>query len=253
MFEGGINLTQLGLEGCFSSFLAETRSSPEITAILKDFTLGDFESCATDLTTTPKTGAGGALTADTDDDALDEISIGTGSVQVRNSALLDVKGISTFSGTLSFYLCGPLASGACDAPTVSRPGNHKNVTANGTYTSDAMTVTSVGRYCWYAEFDSATEGVPDASDGTTESLGPPKSTGECFEVMPVTPGLDTQAVASPVNFGQAVQGQRDARQHGHPARHERAGRRLPDDRRHRRRRRGREDHVHAPERQLCGD
>ena len=37
MFEGGINLTELGLEGCFSTFLAETRSSPEITAVLKDF------------------------------------------------------------------------------------------------------------------------------------------------------------------------------------------------------------------------
>ncbi len=30
--EGGVDLTGLGLEGCFSSFLAETRSSPAIGA-----------------------------------------------------------------------------------------------------------------------------------------------------------------------------------------------------------------------------
>ncbi len=200
-FEGGINLTELGLEGCFSSFLAETRSSPEITAILKDFTLGDFESCDTELTTTPKTGAGGGLTADSDNDALEEISTGTGSVQVKDSAVLDVKGIASFTGTLSFYLCGPIPNGACDENGV--PAGSSTVTTNDTYLSDAMTVTSVGRYCWYAFFDSTTEGVPDASDGTTETLGPPKSTGECFEVTPVTPTLSTTAGPT-VKVGSAV-------------------------------------------------
>ena len=45
MLEGGIDLTDLGLTGCFSSFMAETRSSPQIGAQLKDFVLGTFESC----------------------------------------------------------------------------------------------------------------------------------------------------------------------------------------------------------------
>ena len=49
---------------------------------------------------------------------------------------------------------------------------------------DAATVTSAGRYCWRAEFTSATDGVPDDSDS---------SLGECFIVNPVTPTLATTA------------------------------------------------------------
>ena len=46
-FEGGIDLTAVGLGGsCFSSFLLETRSSAEVSAVLKDFALGNFEQCA---------------------------------------------------------------------------------------------------------------------------------------------------------------------------------------------------------------
>lgn len=46
-FEGGINLTKLvgGEDNCFSSYMAETRSSSSFTASLKDFVLGDFELC----------------------------------------------------------------------------------------------------------------------------------------------------------------------------------------------------------------
>jgi len=46
-FEGGINLTQLlGTTQCFSSFMAESRSSEQFTATLKDFVLGDFPVCS---------------------------------------------------------------------------------------------------------------------------------------------------------------------------------------------------------------
>lgn len=45
-FEGGINLTSiLGGAACFSSFMAETRSSTSVTATLKDFSLGQFPVC----------------------------------------------------------------------------------------------------------------------------------------------------------------------------------------------------------------
>jgi hypothetical protein len=44
-FEGGVDLTQLQVAGCFSSFLAETRSSPSVGAQLKDFVLGSFQPC----------------------------------------------------------------------------------------------------------------------------------------------------------------------------------------------------------------
>jgi len=46
-FEGVIDLTELGLATeCFASFLLETRSSSEVSAVLKDFALGNFESCS---------------------------------------------------------------------------------------------------------------------------------------------------------------------------------------------------------------
>jgi hypothetical protein len=44
-FEGGIDITELVGEVCFSSYLAETRSSHSETAELKDFALGAFELC----------------------------------------------------------------------------------------------------------------------------------------------------------------------------------------------------------------
>ncbi len=57
-FEGGINLTQLlhaqGMNvGCYSSFLAETRSSQSVDAVLKDIALGAFDLCAARVSITP--------------------------------------------------------------------------------------------------------------------------------------------------------------------------------------------------------
>jgi hypothetical protein len=59
-YEGGVNLTELlsGTNTCFSSFMAETRSSSSFTASLKDFVIGDFELCGIDLS---KTCTGGTL------------------------------------------------------------------------------------------------------------------------------------------------------------------------------------------------
>ena len=64
-FEGGINLTQLvgGSDNCFSSFMAESRSSSSFTASLKDFVLGDFELCGVSITKTCS--AGDVNTAET--------------------------------------------------------------------------------------------------------------------------------------------------------------------------------------------
>ncbi len=46
-FEGVIDLNELGLASeCFASFLLETRSSAEVSAVLKDFALGNFEACS---------------------------------------------------------------------------------------------------------------------------------------------------------------------------------------------------------------
>ena len=184
--EGGIDLTALGLEGCFSSFMAETRSSPSLTAAQKDFTLGRFESCSTDVTTTPADGGGTAL-ADTNDNNVPDIEIGTGSagVDVTDKAVIDVKGTDTWSGTLDFYLCGPLASGTCDSGGVKVDSQSVDQGTGEPITSASANLTEIGTYCWRGEFTSDTNGVPDGSDA---------SAGECFEVLPVTPTLTTQTV-----------------------------------------------------------
>ena len=49
-FEGGLNVTAaLGSTPCFSTFLAETRSSTSVDAQLKDFTLGQFPLCGANI------------------------------------------------------------------------------------------------------------------------------------------------------------------------------------------------------------
>lgn len=206
MVEGGINLTELGLQGCFSTFVAETRSSPSVDATLKDFALGEFEACDSDLTTTPSDDAGVALT-DTDDPAngLPDIEIGTGSagVDVTDSADLVVNGTTAWEGTLDFYLCGPIDDpDTCDSGGALISSHNVSNTDTQPFVSDSANLTSVGRYCWRGEFTSDTDGVPNATDS---------SAGECFEVKPVTPSLDTNAVDSEGNaqtadvpFGNAV-------------------------------------------------
>jgi hypothetical protein len=54
-FEGGINITQVfagTTAPCFASFLAETRSSTSVNAVLKDFVLGSFPVCGINITKT---------------------------------------------------------------------------------------------------------------------------------------------------------------------------------------------------------
>jgi hypothetical protein len=189
LYEAGVNLSKLGIgTECFSSVLAESRSSDSTASVLKDFVLSNFGACDTSLSTTPKDGAGAAIPAG-------GLSITTaGNRLVKDSANLTVNGAATWSGTLKFYLCGPIASGTCTAG--SDPAKPNGVlisthsvnqsTANlNAFLSDAAKITSAGRYCWRANFIHITEGVPDAKDD---------SATECFTVNPVTPTLSTEAV-----------------------------------------------------------
>ena len=202
-YEGGLNLNTLGLQSeCFSSFAAETRSSQSVTATLKDFVLGSFEACASALTTRPGNGAAGTdnvQLTDSNANTIVDTSIGTGSVQVRDRATLNVTGIANWSGNLKFWLCGPIAPstppGRCTTGG-TQIGAAAGVAVNqGTaqpILSDAATVTSAGRYCWRGEFNSATPGVPNSTDA---------SLTECFEVLPVTPTITTNATTVVAGLG----------------------------------------------------
>jgi len=62
-FEGGINITQLIPDaGCFTAFTAETRSSTPFDARLKDFVIGDLDTCVRDVSV-EKTPDGGTANA----------------------------------------------------------------------------------------------------------------------------------------------------------------------------------------------
>ncbi|HEX3218557.1 MAG TPA: hypothetical protein VHU77_00780 [Candidatus Limnocylindria bacterium] len=197
--EGGINLSALGLgDQCFSSFLAETRSSHSPTSTLSDFALGGFGSCESSLKTTPADDGGTVLT-DTDSNDIPDIQLGLGAAgaDVTDSSDLSVTGTNTWSGTLDTYLCGPIdTSATCDADGVLISSTDVDQDTATPIVSDVAHLTSAGYYCFRGEFSSDTNGVDPQTDA---------STGECFEVLPVQTALDTQAVAASVVLGNAVQ------------------------------------------------
>ena len=199
-FEGGVNLTQANLDGkCFNTFLADTRSSTSLTATLFDFTGGQLGSCTAGIITTPQTGAGGAITSvniPIADDA------GPDTISVRDRAVITVGGTSTFGGTVTFSLCGPLAlnsSSNCQsggvqigsAVPVSGSGGTATVFSDDGANNPAI-LTSVGRYCWRAVYSGdASVGVPGSSDPNNAT-----NVSECFVVNPITATLVTQASCS---------------------------------------------------------
>jgi hypothetical protein len=210
-FEGGIDLTATELSGkCFNTFIADTRSSQSLTATLFDYAGGTLGECSSSTVTTPQ--------VSTDDSTYSSFPSGAdannaGSIEipadatlrVKDSAVVTVTGVDTFSGELTFHLCGPLAlnsTSTCDVDATTKApkgvpvGSATTVTANGTYASDFATVTSVGRYCWRADFGGDEDAaVPPSADNAKT---------ECFKVTPRTPSLPTTAGAGPVAFGQAV-------------------------------------------------
>jgi hypothetical protein len=191
-FEGGINLTKKNLAGkCFNVFIGDTRSSQSLTATLFDYALGNIGECTSTTTTHPVETGSEATTLTTK-----EIPAG-GTLSVKDKADINVSGVSAFNATVSFHLCGPSAlssTGTCDSGGVDLGSTA--VTANGTVTSAEAIVTSVGRYCFRADFSGdASISVPGSSD---------HSLGECFTITPKTPTLRTNAGAGPVDFGQPV-------------------------------------------------
>jgi hypothetical protein len=186
-FEGGINLTQAFLNSgstapsCFNTFIADTRSSNVTGSTLFDFTRGQLGQCTTSLTTSAA-GIGG------------DGKIGTGSVSSgSDTATLAITGTPTWGGTLSWYLCGPVSTDACDNTkgvlVTSRIVS--NTSPGSDFVSGTATLTSVGRYCWTAHFEPNT-----ATKNAGISALNDTATNECFDVAPVTPTLVTAASCS---------------------------------------------------------
>lgn len=177
LFEAGIDLNAvLGQESCFSTFLASTRSSHSTTAQLKDFALGSFEQCTPTLTTTPSAGSGGTVTPGT---------------SVTDTLVVQGQGLAvppTPSGTATFFLCGPIASGLCETGGTnigtgtladsSPPAGE--ATAVSPAVNTAASPLAPGRYCFRAEWPGDTNYKPVAPATKFVHFG----TGnvECFNV-----------------------------------------------------------------------
>jgi len=188
-YEGGVDLAGLGFGGdCFSTFLAETRSSTSITATLKDFVLGKLGECGVTVTTQA---SDETIEIETDGtvDVSDEATIeGTGGVTNPNP-----------EGTVDFYLCGPseTAITSCDPDDGELVAEDVDVDGSANpavVDSGPVEVRSVGFYCWNAQYSGDDNYDPATDDGTNE----------CFEVTPVQPDLTTTADAGPVDLGDPI-------------------------------------------------
>ncbi len=182
-YEAGINLSAFGLGNeCFSSMAAESRSSTSTTATLKDFVLGSFGNCQPNMTTQASTN-GTVLPGQ----------------PVHDTATIHVTGASAPAdptGTVTFFLCGPIAAGA------SCPSDGTNIgtgaldggsnTTDGTASADSPNVNTVanplgpGHYCFRAEWPG------DANYSGTSFTN---ATDECFDVAKI----NTQTVTTPVD------------------------------------------------------
>jgi hypothetical protein len=213
--EMGIDITALfagtgeAAPSCFNTGVPDTRSSPSITATLFDYTINKIGECGSSTVTHPQDSSGTNITSD--------LSIGSGAaVQVRDHADITVTGFTgSFGGTVTFYLCGPLAltstSNCNDTDTAGPPavvdthgvqigspvtvsGSSGSASVNSSDSSGVngnTVLTSVGRYCWRAVY-SGNGDIP----GSVEPAATSSSTSECFKVQPLKPTLSTAATCS---------------------------------------------------------
>jgi hypothetical protein len=172
--EGGVNLSDLGVSGCFPTFLANSRSSQIPGATLHDFARSSFEQCGATFATEPSSTS---------------IILGN---SITDTATVTVSGANppAPTGNVTFYVCGPSDGlSSCDPANGTPVGAVKDL-ANATQSgfeysieSDPFTPTEPGDYCFAASWpgDSVYDDGPYV-DG---------STVECFTVIALQPLIET--------------------------------------------------------------
>jgi Bacterial Ig-like domain (group 3) len=87
------------------------------------------------------------------------------------------------TGTVSFFVCGPMPTGTCDAGgtalgTATLLPDANGATSTSTGTSPALTPASPGRYCFRGEYSGDANYVPSSDSGANEcfavTTGPPQ-------------------------------------------------------------------------------
>jgi hypothetical protein len=188
--EMGVDLTGvLGAANvpCFSSILAETRSSQSPTATLLDFAIAKpLVTCDTPAITT-NADPGGS-------------SVLPGAPQQDDASVTAPDTSTPVSGTLTFFLCGPGAStaGGCPKGAGTQVGDPVTIAADGTATSAQVSgsdTSAGGRYCWRAEY------TPDAAARNSHlPNSETNGTSECFTVViPDTTPPDITVTVDPAD------------------------------------------------------
>jgi hypothetical protein len=104
-----------------------------------------------------------------------------GGTTVTDNALISpVTDVGQVTGTVSFFICGPIATGTCPSGGTAVGSGPCSPAASGhacTAISDpvgSLIITTVGRYCFRAEYGGDSRYDPSSDSGTLES--------ECFMV-----------------------------------------------------------------------
>ena len=153
--EAALNLTDTvfgGSNACrsFANVIPSTVTGNSDTADYKDTVLQPVTpigNCTSTTVTTPKDGAGANIPAT-------GISIGTGVVAVKDSAVVSIQGgTATPAGSVAFFLCKVDSPALCTANGTSVGStNLTGASYPVTVVSPTAYVTSAGRYCWRGEF-----------------------------------------------------------------------------------------------------
>jgi uncharacterized repeat protein (TIGR01451 family)/fimbrial isopeptide formation D2 family protein len=180
-YEGGLDMTALGLDqSCYSSFMAETRSSNTPSSTLSDFVLGQFSFCNPP---TIKTQASPS-----------SVTIGQGTV--HDTATLSGDN-GPVTGNVSFFVCGPNTSDP-DCSTGGTQVGSAVAISNDSATSAEFTPPGVGSYCFRAVY------APDqASSGKYLPGSHTDTDHECFSVTKAQPAITTSAAES-VDVGAVI-------------------------------------------------
>jgi hypothetical protein len=193
-YEGGVNLSLLGLSGeCFSSIASETRSSTSTTATLKDFVLGQFAVCQASLTTqASETVASPVLPGHAVHD--------TATVSINSATAPDPTGTVTFSYCFNATSVptGGCPTGGTSAGTGLLGDENHDGTIDDTTPNDGLAKAlsddvntaanplAAGYYCFRADWPGDTQ-YPGALSATNDST-------ECFRV------LDTSSISTTQNW-----------------------------------------------------
>jgi uncharacterized repeat protein (TIGR01451 family)/LPXTG-motif cell wall-anchored protein len=184
--ETGIDLTHvLGAGGCFTTFLAETRSSAELTATLKDYAGGQFNTCPPAPVTTTAS-PGGSVNA-------------PGSAQHDVATVSAVGGRPTPTGSIAFYLCDPTEITAAGCPTGGTLVSTNDL-VDGSVSSGEVggaATSAPGKYCWRAQYTPDTAAALEYVSSSHTNDG-----SECFTVVHASPTITTQIIKNSINGGQ---------------------------------------------------